>query len=428
MITLDLLKKARILLLGFGREGQETLHFLRKHFPDKHIAVADKNETVAIQDANVDLLLGTGYLENVEDYDLIIKSPGIPMLPELHRVAKKVNSAAQLFFDLVDESNTIVAVTGSKGKSTTSSLLSAIIRASGKKTLLLGNIGTPLLSAVETRETILVCELSSYQLEHLHFRPDIAIWTSFFPDHLDYHGGLEAYFLAKTSITMGQRQTDIFLFHESHKKALKDIPSNAKKYMARSDDPVPTMQLPGRHNRENAQLALKASDLLGISRAVSEKVVANFAGLPHRLQDLGVYNGIRFIDDAISTTPESTIAAIESFPDEIDSILLGGTDRGYHFTELAKVIARAKIQNIVLFPESGETIHKIILEQGVMTPCFLSTKSMEEAVQFCLEHTQKGKRVLLSTASPSYSLWNNFEEKGDAFQTAIKTLAKKEKI
>jgi len=150
--------------------------------------------------------------------------------------------------------------------------------------------------------------------------------------------------MAKTSITTGQNNKEIFLYHERHKKMLKDIPTDAKKYMARTNDCIPiSLKLKGQHNRENIQLALKVTDILDISREISGKVVSDFSGLPHRLQEFGEFSGIRCIDDAISTTPESTIAAIEAFSGEIDTILLGGTDRGYDFSELVEKIQKEKI-------------------------------------------------------------------------------------
>lgn len=441
-------KNKKILILGFGKEGQETLQLLHTLFPEKKIGIADKNKKVKVQNLkHTKLYLGENYLKSLSKYDIIIKSPGVPVNNKLKKHVEKLTSATQIFFDCLDKSNTIIAVTGSKGKSTVTSLIYEILKQyhhpqkiedtkgsdlknltktrkmdiSAKPVFLAGNIGTPLLSLVHKKNSFIICELSSYQLENLDFSPEIAIFTSFFPDHLDYHEGIENYFLAKTHITTGQNQKGIFLFHETHKNTLNDIPTKAKIYMAQSSDPIPKrIHLKGKHNTENIQIALKGADFLEIPREISEKAVSKFAGLPHRLEIVGEFSGITFVDDAISTTPESTMAAIETFSGKIDTIFLGGSDRGYDFSKLVKKIQEEKILNVVLFPDSGEKIKKIFLEQKSKTPCWIETKNMNDAVKFAFKKTKPGNICLLSTASPSYSTWKNFEEKGNEFQKWIK--------
>jgi UDP-N-acetylmuramoylalanine--D-glutamate ligase len=150
-----------------------------------------------------------------------------------------------------------------------------------------------------------------------------------------------------------------------------------------------------------------------------KKAIKNFSSLPHRLEPVGTYNGITFYDDAISTTPESTIMAIKSLP-QIGTIFLGGEDRGYDFKQLEKELRKHKIPNVVLFPTTGKRILKS--RKGFK---ILETKDMKEAVDFAFKNTPKGQICLLSTASPSYSVWKNFEEKGDLFQKFIRAHAQK---
>ena len=172
----------------------------------------------------------------------------------------------------------------------------------------------------------------------------------------------------------------------------------------------------GRHNLENIKAAIRVARLMKIPDAAIKKAIQNFKPLPHRLEFVAEKKGIRFFDDAISTTPESTIAAIKALKN-VDTIFLGGEDRGYDFQELEKILRKYKIKNIVLFPNSGKRILKSRKGFNI-----LETKSMPKAVAFAFKHTEKGKICLLSTASPSYSLWKNFEEKGDEFQMAVKML------
>src|SRR3989344_1585764 len=172
------------------------------------------------------------------------------------------------------------------------------------------------------------------------------------------------------------------------------------------------------HNIKNIQAAVKVARLLKVSDSAISKAIRNFKSLPHRLEFVGVFNGIKFYDDAISTTPESTIEAIKSLKN-VDTIFLGGQDRGYDFSGLEKVVKQYKIRNIVLFPENGNRILKSTRGLNIF-----KTNKMEKAVKFAYKNTRKGSICLLSCASPSYSLWKNFEEKGGQFNRAVKNFAK----
>jgi UDP-N-acetylmuramoylalanine--D-glutamate ligase len=177
----------------------------------------------------------------------------------------------------------------------------------------------------------------------------------------------------------------------------------------------------GEHNKDNIKAAISVAREFGIKDDIIKLAVKAFKGLPHRLEFVGEFKGIKFYDDAISTTPESTIMAIEALKN-VDTIFLGGQDRGYNFAQLEKVIKKYKIRNVVLFPNSGNNIIKNKKSFNV-----LETKSMEEAVEFAFEFTKKGSICLLSCASPSYSLWKNFEEKGDQFKKFVLEYGSNEK-
>jgi len=179
------------------------------------------------------------------------------------------------------------------------------------------------------------------------------------------------------------------------------------------------IRLLGRHNRDNIRAAVTAAGLLNIPPATMAKAVDGFRGLPHRLELVGTYHSISFYDDAISTTPESAICAIESFL-SVGAIFLGGQDRGYDFSRLGKIIAKRRISTIVLFPNSGESIYRAISNASYIPPYLLRTDNMEEAVIFAYRHAPKGSVCLLSNASPSYSLWKNFEKKGDLFAQFVR--------
>lgn len=391
------------LILGYGKEGEVSKKYLNRNFPKLKISIADEKSDKK-------------YLEKQNNFDIAIKTPGIPK--DLVKIP--YTTATNIFFSNVLDKNKIIGVTGSKGKSTTASLIFAILKEAGKNVKLLGNIGNPMLEALLKpigNDEIFVLELSSYQLDDIEFSPDIAVITNLFPEHMDYHSGLKNYYSAKKNIINFQDKNGVFIFNPKNKILsgwAKN--SNAKAIPFTSDILLPDkdISLLGEHNRENIKATITAAKELGISDEIIKNAIKKFKGLPHRLEFVGEFKKIKFYDDAISTTPESTIMAIKTLKD-VDTIFLGGEDRGYNFSQLEKTIKKYKIKNIVLFPESGKGILKSKKEFNV-----LETKSMESAVKFAYKHTAPGKICLLSCASPSYSLWKNFDEKGQLFQYEIK--------
>lgn len=376
-----------VAILGYGKEGMITESYLRKTFPQLELASLDQK-----RDQN--------YLDKQKNFDLVIKTPGISKT----KVTVPYTTATNIFFSQIP--NFTIGVTGSKGKSTTASLIHDMLKAGGKKVRLIGNIGKPMLEVLLTKpdpKEIYVIELSSYMLDDIEYSPNIALLVNLFPDHLDYHGGVEKYYAAKRRIFEFQTGDDV-AFEPPHTGKI----------------PTKTADIPllGKHNQTNIKAAMRVARELGVSDKAIDKAIKNFKPLPHRLEFIGEFNGISFYDDAISTTPESTIMAIKSLP-KIGTIFLGGEDRGYDFKELERVIRAEKIENIVLFPNSGKRILKS--RKGLNV---LETTEMKKAIQFAHEHTAEGEICLLSTASPSYSVWKNFEEKGDLFQKFAKQLAK----
>lgn len=371
-----------ILILGYGKEGKVTEQYLKQYYPHIRIGIADAE-------------LSDDYLGEQRNYDLVVKTPGI----EKSKVTVPYVTATNVFFS--QKKNFTIGVTGSKGKSTTASLISAMLTEAGKKVRLLGNIGHPMLEALlqpVDPEEVFVIELSSYMLDDIEYSPDIAVLLNLFPDHMDYHGGVEPYYTAKRRIFQFQKPGDIRI----------EGPVDESVPMDRSE-----LTLLGDHNFQNIQMAVKVARLCDVPDDAIARALRNFKPLPHRLEHIGTFRGIDFYDDAISTTPESTIAAIRALK-KVGTIFLGGTDRGYDFHALETVLHECDIRNIVLFPESGARI--LSSREGFHV---FETESMEEAVAFAFKYTEPGKICLLSTASPSYSLWKNFEAKGDAFAHSV---------
>jgi len=399
------LEHKKILIAGYGVEGRATEKYLKKYIPSVQIGICDSKD-------------GAQYLDTQSEYDLVIKTPGIPK-KDIHIPH---TTATNIFFAALDPIHTTIGVTGTKGKSTTASLIAHIIKQSGKPVALLGNIGRPCIEFILDQPsipTICVLELSSYQLDDIEYSPHISVVVSLFPDHTPYHGSIEAYYEAKHHIISHASGHDYYIYNPgfalledwSHETEARSLPYETE------DIPEET-QLIGKHNIDNIRAAVTTTRLLGISHVVEKEAVRSFQPLPHRLERVGSFQGITWYDDAISTTPESTIAALEAIP-LVSSILLGGEDRGYDFKNLVSKLIEKKVHIIVLFPNSGTRIKEELLRVTNPGWNICETRSMKEAVAFCFKNSQKGTTCLLSTASPSYTLWKNFIEKGNEFQQIV---------
>lgn len=393
-----------VLILGYGKEGVVSKKYIEKKYPGLKIAISDKKQ-------------GKDYLKKQNNYDLAIKTPGIPK----KLVEIPYTTATNIFFSEIKKlGNKTIGVTGSKGKSTTASLIYAILKDAEKDVIFAGNIGKPMLESLLgpiSKDTIFVLELSSYQLDDIEFSPNIAVVTNLFPEHMDYHSGVKNYYEAKKNIIKFQGKQDTFVYNPKSKESCQWAEGARSKTAPFIDeDFILTFspQLLGEHNKENMRAAVAVAKELGILDEIIKKAIEKFKPLAHRMEFVGEFKGVKFYDDAISTTPESTIMAIESLKN-VDTIFLGGEDRGYNFSQLEKVIKKYKIKNAVLFPESGERIKLKGLN-------ILKTRSMESAVKFAYKNTEKGKICLLSCASPSYSIWKNFEEKGEQFKFYVKKI------
>lgn len=397
----------KILILGYGKEGMSVERFLKNYVPTSEIIIADKKD-----DEN--------YLLKQKEADLVVRSPGV----KVEYVFKKWTTATNIFFS--NFQGTTIGITGTKGKSTTASLVAAMIRTKGGDVRLIGNIGSPTLDELETstKDTIAVIELSSYQLSDLYFSPHITLVVNWYPEHSDFHGSFGAYKKAKQNSIYFQTDKDYFIFDPEEKEVVGWVSlTKASPLPYTADFPFELKKIPliGEHNKKNIRGALTVARLFNVSDEAAQRAVYSFIPLPHRLQNGGTFKGITFYDDAISTTPESTIAALNSLSN-IDTLFLGGQDRGYDFSKLMQMIEEKQIKALVLFPETGYRIKQLLLKMDDYNPNVLETSSMEEAVMFAYENTRSGHLCLLSTASPSYSVWKNFEEKGDLFQKFARTL------
>jgi UDP-N-acetylmuramoyl-L-alanine---L-glutamate ligase len=432
-MTIQELNHRNVCILGYGQEGRATFQALQQYAPSARITIADGNpDTVPPEGAN--LITGPDYLDELDAFDAIIKSPGIPWRPGGH-LANKLTSATALFLDSLPQGpGQVIGVTGTKGKSTTSHLIYQVLKAAGKSVYLAGNIGDPMLGYLDraTPDTLFVLELSSYQLETLRISPHIAVVTSFFPDHLDYHEGLANYLEAKENIAKYQRPDDIIFYNPAYPECgqIADLSPGHKQPFTPEDLPAPLQPLSAStKTTDSLHLATTASNLAAvyqvaryceIPEATIIETLMHAENLPHRQQSLGTHHGIEWIDDSAATTPQSTLAALDALGNRIDTIIVGGLDRGYDFSELGARLAASPLSNIVLFPDTGAAIRTAIeAHQPSSAKTYFETSKMSDAVAFARQHTQSGRVCILSSGSPSYNLFKNYPDRGRAFQEAV---------
>jgi len=444
MKIFEYLKDKNILILGFGKQGRSTYKYIRKHFPTKFITISDKNINVDTKelnnDRNVKMILGEKYLENVDNYDLIIKAPGVILKNiERNNIEERITTDYELFLRFLKCKK--IGITGTKGKSTTSTLIYNILKANGKKAFLIGNIGTPIFDLIDEicEEDYAVIEVSSHMLEFVKYSPDIAILLNIFPEHLDHCNGLDDYIDLKYNIARFQENDDYFIFNaesdlmknrmfESNGNeiaiALSEINYKNKVYLKNGNiylndkflmNSNETMKIKGKHMLNNMMFVLAVSEILNLNLSETIRAIKETAPLKHRMEYVGKYNEIEFYDDVIATIPEATINCIKTLKN-VNTLICGGTDRGVNQIELVQFLKKSDVENVICMPDTGFQIYKELI--GIKNVYMVY--GMQEAVYIAKNVTKKNMICLLSPAASSYNMYNNFEEKGCIFQKYIK--------
>jgi len=411
------LKNKKILILGFGREGKSSLRFLEKHYPDNEVAVADKQKIKGLFKKYKNLS-GKKYLKAVNDYDVIIKTPGInnnDLKPYLKN--QIITSQTEIF--LAKHRKKTIAITGTKGKGITADLLYKIIKNAGKKVELIGNMGKPALDFYDKKNCWFVFEISSHQLENLKINPHIAVFLNIYPDHLDFFKTFKRYFKAKQNITLYQNKSDYLIYN----KEVRELKTKAKK-ISFSREKITQAPFESNAFLENINGAIAVAKLLKIKNSVIQKTVKSYKPFEHRLENIGIYEGIKFINDSAATIPQATIAGLNNFKN-VDTLILGGSEKGSNYRNLAKEIIKKDIQTLILFPVTGKKIWQEIKKQKPKKlPKVIEVKNMKQAVMSCYKYTEKGKTCLLSPACASFSVFKDYQDRGQQFKKYIKQLAK----
>jgi UDP-N-acetylmuramoyl-L-alanine---L-glutamate ligase len=429
---------------GLGREGWSVLTTLRAELPDLELTVLNdselgRDETDRLRNlVGVRLYTGETLKERVSDFDVVIKSPGVSLYRSVIEQAREkgvvFTSSTNIWF-AERAGETTVCVTGTKGKSTTSSLIAHMLGNSGNRCVLAGNVGIPIISMLRETADVWVIELSSYQAADFNGSPSVSVLLDLFPEHLDWHGSIEQYYRDKLNlfaqtvagwsvvnatdpVTKGRSFTFNKPVYFNNADVLHVvggwIADGGKRLV--SGEQIP---LPGNHNLSNLCAALTVARLLGASIENALETLKTFTPLPHRLTWLGEKEGVFYVDDSISTTPQSTIEAIKAFSGRPITVLLGGFDRGLDFSDLALFLVDHPACAVVTLPDSGtriaEAIRKAFTGRGSVLPAIVEAADLPEAVVEAKRVTPLGGVILLSPASPSYGYFKNFEERGEAF-------------
>lgn len=476
----------RILILGLGREGVSTYQSLRQRWPDLPLLLADQTprerlapevQALLLADPHAQVSTGPGYLAPLASperaVDLIFRSPGIrPDLPELEAARNqgvRVTSNTALFFQLCP--GRTIGITGTKGKSTTATLIYTILRHSGRPVHLLGNIGVPPLTALAAsqpaaHDALFVVELSSYQLADMDQSPQIGVLLQIVPEHLSYHGTFAAYVAAKANIARHQRASDHLVYAAEQPTAAEVARSSPAQKIAcglaglaglPADDPCATVAadwlvyraggmasaaerimpmsavpLPGRFNLQNVLPAVAVARLCGLTPAEIAAGVEQFQPLEHRLELVAELAGVRFYNDSLSTIPEAAIAAIETFAPAPVVLLAGGHERGLDYSGLAAYILTANVRALVLFAPSGERLWQAVEAaaaqagaDGARLPPHFWAEDMPTALRHAWGATSAGDVVLLSPASASFGRFVDYRDRGNQFRAAVRELGQR---
>lgn len=433
------LEGANIALWGWGREGRAAHAALRRRLPGQAMTVlcgADEAASVAaLADPGVTAQTDIT-AERLAGFDIVIKSPGISPYrspaTEALALGARFTSGTALWFAENPDARTL-CITGSKGKSTATALAAHLLRAAGLRTALAGNIGVPLLELLDAAPApdVWALELSSFQTSQA-WRPQVAMVLNLFAEHLDWHGSAARYFADKLALVNECEPGVAVLNADDARLAALSVAGRDIRWFNRADgwhlrgellyrgdrrvlDLTP-LPLPGRHNRINVCAALCAVEALGLDALALAPEVMHFAPLPNRLQRLGERDGVTFINDSIATTPESSIAALESLAGQRVAIILGGYERGVDWQRFVERAGQRAPAVAITQGQNGPRIHDLLTplaEQGRLH--LVAAEGIEQAVEVGRAALVGGGVLLLSPGAPSFPRYRDYVERGRHF-------------
>ena len=403
----------KIAILGFGLEGKSALKFLKKKYQKADFEVRD----IKMQ--------GKNYLKGLENFDMIVRSPGIPYLrSEIQKAKKqgvKITSVTNLFFESASwrSRGKIIGITGTKGKGTIATLLYKILKAAEKNVCLAGNIGLPMLNILPKlkKNSITILELSSFQLQDMDKSPEIAIITDISLDHQDYHKSFKEYLDAKTNILRYQKSRDKVFYFADNKYAKLIAKKSRGEKIAVLPNPNLILKILGFHNLKNVSMAAAAARELKVPERIIKRITKNFKGLPHRLEFVRIIDGVNYYNDSASTNPAATAAALAAFS-EPKILIAGGAGKNLSYKPLAKAVKKSNMRAVILF---GRDKYKIRQSINAKIPVNL-VRNLKSAVISAYKSSLAGDIVLFSPGAASFDMFKNAKERGKYFTKLIKSL------
>lgn len=425
----------KIAIIGFGREGQSLHQYLKSKKSYKKAAfwILDKNKDLIIP-RGVKKVLGSDYLENLDQFDLIFRSPGVPYniiakkfknwkLEIRNLKLQKIISATKLFFALCP--CPIIGITGTKGKTTTSTLIYQILKNCGWNAYLAGNVGEPALNVLPklNKESLVVLEMSSFQLQDLEQSPHIAVILEMFPDHQDSHSSFEEYFEAKSRIALNQKPENRIFYFADNKYSQK-IAALSKGEKISINDKVfspfsnKDLLIPGRHNLRNALMAFSVAQSL---RCPSDKIletIRHFRGVEHRLEFVAKIGGVSFYNDSASTNPGTTAVAVRSFK-EPKVLIVGGKDKNLSYEDWPKIFSKNKVKSVIIYGENKNKIKKALVKVKKIDIKICSD------LPGCVSLAKKiapqcgAGIVLFSPGAASFDMFRDYAERGQQFKKLV---------
>lgn len=434
-----------IALWGFGREGRAALASLRELAipPARIVIVTDSPPPPGATPSDVEWAHGEVGLQRLLGAEVVVRSPGISRYrADAERVAAAtaVTTGTNLWFAEHGD-DPVLAVTGTKGKSTTASLAAHLARAAGLRTVLAGNIGVPLLAEVhpETAPDLWVVELSSQQASEMRRSPRVGVLTNLHREHLDWHGTLERYLGDKLNLFAHRPDVVAVLNREDAwtRERAERLPARRVWFADRAGYHVDeaalwrggerlldasALRLRGRHNLLNCCAALCAVEQAGVDARAQVRALSTFEPLRHRLEPVGEFGGVRYVDDSIATIPEAAVAALDAITGPV-VLIAGGFDRGQDHGPLVRRLAgAADVVAVITLSPSGDRL-AADLRRDAASPPVVAARDLADAVRIARERGRAGVTVLLSPAAPSYGAFRDFEERGDRFRELVRARA-----
>ena len=436
----DIINKLRnysnIAILGFAREGVSTYNFIRRYDENLKLTILDERE-IDVTGLSATYKKYNGKDSDLEEFDLIIKTPGVPILGLSEEIVSRMTSQMELLLEF-DRKN-VIGITGTKGKSTTSSLLYSVFKDQIDNVYFVGNIGVPVLDKIEEyNDSIIITEMSSHQLETVKCSPHVGVILNLFSDHLDHAGTLENYHASKMNIVRFQDSDDFAIYDNDNYYLSKQDFSSIKstkltvstnkgtiyldndniylndKFLLNKND-IKT-NLVGEHNFKNILFVILISMLykLDLNRVLES--IKNFKPLEHRLEYVGRYDDIEFYNDSIATIPDAAIYAIKALKN-VNTLIFGGMDRHIDYNEFIDYLNTGVVRNLICMPTTGYIIADKLTNKDIN---IYKIEDLKEAVKLAKKITEKNKICLLSPAAASYEYYKNFEEKGNAYKDFVK--------